>query len=73
VERYFTLTTDFFEYGWGDAIHMAPLKVGWAFKRSIAYWEQYFVSQMGIHKDMKVADLGMGIGGTFISLPRTQI
>ena len=63
VERYFTLTTDFFEYGWGDAIHMAPLKVGWAFKRSIAYWEQYFVSQMGIHKDMKVADLGMGIGG----------
>eukprot|EP00940_MAST-03C_sp_MAST-3C-sp2_P001793 g1793.t1 len=63
VERYFTLTTDFFEYGWGDAIHMAPLKPDWSFKRSIAYWEQYFVSQMGLKKGMKVADLGMGIGG----------
>lgn len=63
TERYFTLVTDFFEYGWGDAIHMAPLKAEWSFKRSIAYWEQYFVSQMGLKKDMKVADLGMGIGG----------
>ena len=63
TERYFTLITDFFEYGWGDAFHMAPLRPDWSFKRSMAYWEQNFVLTMGLKKDMRVADLGMGIGG----------
>jgi len=63
TERYFTLITDFFEYGWGDAFHMAPLRPDWSFKRSMAYWEQNFVMTMGVKKDMRVADLGMGIGG----------
>ena len=63
AERYFTLITDFFEYGWGDAFHMAPLGPDWSFKRSMAYWEQNFVLTAGIQRDMKVADLGMGIGG----------
>ena len=63
AERYFTLITDFFEYGWGDAFHMAPLRPDWSFKRSMAYWEQNFVLTAGIQRDMKVADLGMGIGG----------
>ena len=63
TERYFTLITDFFEYGWGDAFHMAPLRPDWSFKRSMAYWEQNFVLTAGVQRDMKVADLGMGIGG----------
>lgn len=63
TERYFTLITDFFEYGWGDAFHMAPLKQGWSFERSMAYWEMNFWLVMGVTPDMKVADLGMGIGG----------
>ncbi|KAJ1450964.1 S-adenosyl-L-methionine-dependent methyltransferase [Pelagophyceae sp. CCMP2097] len=63
TERYFTLITDFFEYGWGDAFHMAPLKPEWSFKRSMAFWEQNFWLVMGVNSRMKVADLGMGIGG----------
>lgn len=63
AERYFTLITDFFEYGWGDAFHMAPLKPEWSFKRSMAFWEQNFWLTMGVKANMKVADLGMGIGG----------
>jgi sterol 24-C-methyltransferase len=63
AERYFTLITDFFEYGWGDAFHMAPLHPEWSFKRSMAYWEQNFALVAGISPTMKVADLGMGIGG----------
>lgn len=63
AERYFTLTTDFLEYGWGDAFHMAPVRKGWSFLRSMGFWEQVFALHMGIKKDMKVADLGMGIGG----------
>ena len=62
AERYFTLITDFFEYGWGDAFHMAPLRPDWSFKRSMAYWEQNFVLTAGVQRDMKVADLGMALG-----------
>jgi sterol 24-C-methyltransferase len=63
AERYFTLITDFFEYGWGDAFHMSPLKKGYSFKHSMAYWENNFALEMGIQPGMRVADLGMGIGG----------
>ena len=63
AERYFTLITDFFEYGWGDAFHMSPLKKGYSFMDSMAYWENNFALHMGLKPDMQVADLGMGIGG----------
>lgn len=64
AERYFTLTTDFLEWGWGDAFHMAPVKPGWSFHRSMAFWETVFAgSHLGIKPGMKVADLGMGVGG----------
>jgi sterol 24-C-methyltransferase len=63
AERYFTLITDFFEYGWGDAFHMAPLKPGWSFARSMAEVEKHFGQLVGMKPGSKVADLGMGIGG----------
>lgn len=64
AERYFTLTTDFLEWGWGDAFHMAPVKPGWSFLRSMAFWETVFAGEhLGIKPGMKVADLGMGVGG----------
>jgi len=64
AERYFTLTTDFLEWGWGDAFHMAPVKPGWSFFRSMAFWETVFAGpHLKIEPGMKVADLGMGVGG----------
>merc|ERR1711998_564888 len=63
AERYFTLITDFFEYGWGDAFHMAPLKPGWSFLRSMGEVEKHFGTLVGMKSGAKVADLGMGIGG----------
>jgi len=63
AERYFTLITDFFEYGWGDAFHMAPLKPGWSFLRSMAEVEKHFGTLVGIKSGSRIADLGMGIGG----------
>jgi len=63
AERYFTLITDFFEYGWGDAFHMAPLKPGWSFSRSMGEVEKHFGQLIAMRPGAKVADLGMGIGG----------
>jgi len=63
AERYFTLITDFFEYGWGDAFHMAPLRPGWSFLRSMAECEKFFGTLIRLGPGVKVADMGMGIGG----------
>lgn len=64
AERYFTLTTELMEYGWGDAFHVAPVKPGWTFSRSMAFWETVFAGpHLGLKAGHKVADLGMGIGG----------
>jgi len=63
TEHYFTVTTDFMEWGWGDAIHMAPMHPEKSFKNSMRDWETFFGKRVGLTKDSKVADLGMGIGG----------
>merc|ERR1719199_1727166 len=39
------------------------MKDGLTFKTGMDYWEQQFAHTVGITKGMKVADLGMGIGG----------
>jgi len=63
AEHYFTLTTDFMEWGWGDAIHMAPMHPDHTFKVSMNLWEYWFAQRIGIKEGLQVADLGMGIGG----------
>lgn len=63
TEHYFTITTDFMEWGWGDAIHMAPMHPERTFKQSMQDWEAWFGQRLGITAATKVADLGMGIGG----------
>src|SRR5215208_6023849 len=37
---YYQLVTDFFEYGWGQSFHFAPLKHSELFKESIRLHEQ---------------------------------
>jgi sterol 24-C-methyltransferase len=63
AEQYFTITTEFLEWGWGDAIHMAPMHPNKTFKQSMNMWEIWFSNRIGIKEGLKIADLGMGIGG----------
>lgn len=63
ADLYFTLTTEFMEWGWGDAIHMAPMYPEYTFKHSMNEWELWFAHRIGITKGAQVVDLGMGIGG----------
>jgi len=63
VEIYFTMITDFFEWGWADAFHMAPMNPEKTFEHSMNEWELWFASRAGISQDTVVADLGMGVGG----------
>lgn len=63
TKHYYNLVTDFYEYGWGSSFHFSTYYKGEAFRQSTARHEHYLAAQMGIKKDMKVLDVGCGVGG----------
>ena len=63
VTAFYDLITDFYEYGWGRSFHFAPMKAGESFEESLA-GHQYFLGEaIGLRPDMKVLDVGCGVGG----------
>ncbi|CEP19393.1 hypothetical protein [Parasitella parasitica] len=63
VNSYYNLATDFYEYGWGSSFHFCRYYVGEEFNRAIARHEHYLAANIGIKKDMRVLDVGCGVGG----------
>lgn len=63
VKRYYNLATDFYEYAWGESFHFCRFAYGESFAQAIARHEHFLASQIGIRKDMKVLDVGCGVGG----------
>jgi len=63
VNGYYDACTDIYEYGWGQNFHFARYYKGEAFAQGIARHEHYLAAQIGIKENMKVLDVGCGIGG----------
>lgn len=63
VESFFDLTTDFYEFGWGQSFHFAPTINGASFKQAIADHELFLGEALELNPEMHVLDLGCGIGG----------
>ena len=63
VTAFYDLITDFYEYGWGQSFHFAPMKVGESFEESIVGHEYFLGEAIGLGPDMKVLDVGCGVGG----------
>lgn len=63
TKHYYNLVTDFYEYGWGPSFHFSRYYPGEAFRQATARHEHYLALKMGITEDMKVLDVGCGIGG----------
>lgn len=63
THHYYNLVTDFYEYGWGSLFHFSRYYPGEAFRQATARHEHYLASRMGITEDMKVLDVGCGVGG----------
>ena len=63
VVAFYDLITDFYEFGWGQSWHFAPAKDGASFEESIAGHQYFLGESMGLKPDMKVLDIGCGVGG----------
>ena len=67
---YYDLATAFYEYGWGESFHFAPLYPDKPFKESIRLHETYLADRLDIAPGMRVLDIGCGIGGPLVLIAR---
>ncbi len=70
TKDYYDLVTAFYEYGWGESFHFAPLYGDKPFKESIRLHETYLADKLEIQPDMRVLDIGCGIGGPLVVIAR---
>ncbi|AEO53833.1 hypothetical protein MYCTH_42269 [Thermothelomyces thermophilus ATCC 42464] len=60
---YYDLVTPLYEQGWGQHFHYTPLTPGLSIRESMTAYEKTFSGLARLKKDMRVLDLGCGIGG----------
>lgn len=70
VDNYYNLTTDFYQFGWGNSFHFASRKRGEGFKASLLRHEHFLADRMSLQPGMKVLDVGCGVGGPMLNLAR---
>mmetsp|Transcript_27187 Transcript_27187/g.69212 ORF Transcript_27187/g.69212 Transcript_27187/m.69212 type:complete len:346 (+) Transcript_27187:90-1127(+) len=63
VNKYYSLATDFYEYGWGTSFHFAHRLRGESHECSIKRHEHFLALRLGLKPGHKVLDVGCGIGG----------
>lgn len=63
TRQYYNLSTDIYEYSWGQSLHFCTFTRGEAFAQAIARHEHFLAASIGIKNDMKVLDVGCGVGG----------
>ena len=54
VDSYYDLATDFFEYGWGESFHFAPLRKGESREHSFAKHEYWLAHKLQIKEGERV-------------------
>jgi sterol 24-C-methyltransferase len=63
TKHYYNLATDLYEYGWGQSFHFCRFAYAEPFRQAIARHEHYLAHCMGIKENMRVLDVGCGVGG----------
>lgn len=63
VSSYYDLCTGVMVYGWGESLHFAPLSPQETLEESKIRHQRMMISKLELQKDMKVVDVGCGIGG----------
>lgn len=63
THHYYNLVTDFYEYGWSSSFHFSRYYKGEAFRQATARHEHFLAHKMNLNENMKVLDVGCGVGG----------
>jgi SAM-dependent methyltransferase len=63
TRHYYNLATDLYEYGWGQSFHFCRYAYGESFHQAIARHEHYLAHKMQLQDNMRVLDVGCGVGG----------
>lgn len=61
--HYYNLVTDFYEHGWGSSFHFSRYYKGEAFRQATARHEHFLALKMQLNENMRVLDVGCGVGG----------
>ncbi len=63
TKHFYNLVTDFYEYGWSSSFHFNRFYKGENFKQAQARHEHYLAYKMKLNENMRVLDVGCGVGG----------
>ncbi|KAG6475688.1 hypothetical protein ZIOFF_064917 [Zingiber officinale] len=70
VNKYYDLSTSFYEFYWGESLHFASRWKGESLRESIKRHEHFLALQLALKPGMKVLDVGCGIGGPLREIAR---
>ncbi|KAF3787262.1 Cycloartenol-C-24-methyltransferase [Nymphaea thermarum] len=73
VNKYYDLSTSFYEFGWGESFHFAPRWKKESLQESIKRHEHFLALQLRLEPGMKVLDVGCGIGGPLREIARFSL
>ncbi|KAK9123226.1 hypothetical protein Sjap_012828 [Stephania japonica] len=73
VNKYYDLSTSFYEFGWGESFHFAHRWKGESLRESIKRHEHFLALQLGLKSGQKVLDVGCGIGGPLREIARFSL
>ena len=63
VNDYYSLCSEWMQFGWNESLHFAPLSPGESVEDSIVRHQRLMIGKLRLQEGMNVIDVGCGVGG----------
>jgi len=63
VNDYYSLCSEFMQFGWNESLHFAPLRPGESLENSIVRHQRLMIGKLQLKEGMTAIDVGCGVGG----------